>query len=59
MSPNYKWECENCDHTEISNYSIAKVPKIRTCSQCGEHALYRLIGTGSMFKLKTSTSYKQ
>ena len=51
MSPYYNWECENCGHTEVKSYSITKAPKIRTCSQCGEHALYRLIGKGGFIKM--------
>ena len=61
---NYRWQCENCDHEEDKDYPITKAPKIRTCSKCGEHALYKLIGTGSMFKMdgtgffKPGTSHK-
>ena len=62
--PQYQWECENCDYKEVKVFPITKCPRIRTCSQCGEHALHKLIGTGCMFKMdgngffKPGTSHK-
>ena len=55
--PSYEWECENCDYKELKNFSISKVPKVRTCPHCGEHALYKLIGKGSTFDLKGTGWY--
>ena len=59
MSPNYLYQCENCDNEVIQNYSITKSPKVKTCHLCGEHALIRCVGTGCMIKMDGRNFFKE
>ena len=49
--PCYEYDCDNCGHREIRNYSISGAKKVIECPECKQHSFTKLIGRGCMFKL--------
>jgi putative FmdB family regulatory protein len=54
--PTYEYKCENCGHQFEQFQTITSKP-LRTCPQCGENKLNRLIGAGSGIIFKGSGFY--
>ena len=57
--PCYLYQCENCDHEELRNYSITGAPKIVLCKKCGEKSLIRCVGRGGMIKMDGVKFFKE
>ena len=55
--PTYEYKCENCGHQFEQFQSITSKP-LRTCPQCGENKLNRLIGSGAGIIFKGSGFYQ-
>ncbi len=54
--PTYEYECEACGHT-FEKFQSIKARPIRTCPECGEHKVRRLLGTGGALIFKGSGFY--
>ena len=54
--PTYEYECQACGHT-FEKFQSIKARPIRTCPECGERQVRRLLGTGGALIFKGSGFY--
>ena len=54
--PTYDYECEGCGHT-FEHFQSMTARQIRTCPECRQRKVRRLIGTGSGLIFKGSGFY--
>lgn len=54
--PTYDYECEGCGHT-FERFQSMTARQIRTCPQCRQRKVRRLIGTGAGLIFKGSGFY--
>jgi len=54
--PTYEYECQACGHT-FEKFQSIKASPIRTCPECGERQVRRLLGTGGALIFKGSGFY--
>ena len=54
--PTYEYECEGCGHSFERFQSMTARP-VRTCPECGERKVRRLIGAGAGLIFKGSGFY--
>jgi putative FmdB family regulatory protein len=55
--PTYEYECDNCG-CEFEKFQTITAKPLRTCPQCGQKTLKRLIGTGAGIIFKGSGFYQ-
>lgn len=55
--PTYEYECEGCEH-RFEEFQSMKAKPLRTCPECGERKLRRLIGAGAGLIFKGSGFYE-
>jgi putative FmdB family regulatory protein len=54
--PTYEYQCESCGY-EFERFQSIKSRPVRTCPECGEKSVRRLLGTGAALIFKGSGFY--
>lgn len=54
--PTYDYKCEGCDH-RFEHFQTMSSDTLKTCPECSEDTLRRLIGSGSALIFKGSGFY--